>query len=506
MNTTEIIIRVKYSFLETTALQITIIFYHIITMSSSVIGIIANFLILCGIKRQKSLQTYVSASLVNSCVVNITGCLVLIPLRVIIFGMYIQDSGNLNWICHFATFVRCFCEIFQLSMLVAVSYERYYAVLSPFDKVGRKKRVVTTIVFSWFLALSYSCSSATQLLDSSIYIPCKPQNQSTKEHWANYDSFISFPFGCVAFTIVLMFYICIFKALLRQSKKMQSHIKVGKQKVHPVENITPNVPKQDTVHNTSNINLKNIPVINAQPVTNTLLIPAIIDDTQSSGEHTAVTELNGNINIETINSMNDKPNVPSNKLPSISQAASCSIDKNFIPNSPIRVEIRGTSAKERGSSPVPGRVKCVLDDKNRTPRRTVDKFGIIKSAKTYEVYDAEGTVKIVNDNNDTVVGAVCMFNPKNREHGKRKIEAKIAKNIAIGIGLFGLVWIPLPLFVLINYNLDHLVDVQYHVLVILSAISVTVYTINPIVTIFMNRQIKSECIVILQSLKILRKK
>jgi hypothetical protein len=54
MNTTEIIIRVNYSFLETTALQITIIVYHIITMSSSVIGIIANFLILCGIKRQKS--------------------------------------------------------------------------------------------------------------------------------------------------------------------------------------------------------------------------------------------------------------------------------------------------------------------------------------------------------------------------------------------------------------------------------------------------------------------
>lgn len=484
MNTTEDSTHVKYEFLESPSVGITIIFCHIIIISSSIVGMAANSLILYCIKRQKSLRTYANATLINSCIINILGCSFLLPFRFIVLGMFIDEPFILSGFCKTVTFFRSFCEIFQLSMLVTISYERYHAVLLPFEKESRVKRVVTLIVLSWCLAIIYSTMSTVFLLDSSIYIICKQGQPHLDRNWVNYDSFVSFPFGCLCFISVLIFYTCIIKALLKQSKKMLSHSKVRNRKVHPAESNVHMTSSVDALKTPAHTNVPKTDVITTQNVTNTQSVPEIsINELHVGNGNTK--DMKDALQINDNESML-KPSILFNKLPSINETSSSGQNLRskslvVISSSSEMQNINLSPAREKVDKPKDGNINI---------SNCSDKMN---EEKTYEIYDADGTIRVEKNSNDQVVGDVCVFNPKNREIGKRKLEAKIAKHFAIGIGLFGLVWIPFPVFILIHFNTIMLSEAECHVLAVLSTFSLTVYTVNPLITIFMNGKVNAEC-------------
>lgn len=504
MNNTEVLRHVEHAFLDTTSSEIIVLFCLFILFVSLVVGLVTNSLILCCIKKQKSLQTFVNAALVNSCAVNILACAVLLPMRVIVLGLFVETSDNLNRICKSETFLRSLCEIFQLAMLVSISFERYNAVLYPFDKDSRLKRVIVTIFFSWCFAIVYAIVSATFLIDGTVYIFCYRTQTSLDDQWANYEMYVNFPFGIMCFVLVIAFYICIIRALMKQSKKMLHHAKVRNRKVHPTTES--NIPTPSTVE----VVMTPSPAFVHGPHKNTICD----QDDQKNKLRTEVDTKRPGQNENETERNNLRPASRMGKLPKISISNNIrldSISSNNVVGNKVEISKTLNSMNEKSSNVIHtniGKPEKVIS-KNTQTAVSENAQTIVSNTKsclkTYEVYEADGTVRVEQSNNESVAGAVCMFNPKNREHGKRKLEAKIAKNFAIGIGLFGFVWIPTPIIVMAHYHLTMLTEGQFYALTILSTFSSTVYAVNPLITIFTNRKIKTECLKIVKKLNVFGK-
>ena len=122
--------------------------------------------------------------------------------------------------------------------------------------------------------------------------------------------------------------------------------------------------------------------------------------------------------------------------------------------------------------------------------------------KQVEVVDMDGTVhRKVKVESGAVVGAVCVMNNSNRVQGRRKVEMRTAKNIAILIGTFILLWLPLPVVVIIFSSSVEITQVTVEpVLIIASASSLTV-ALNPILNVLLNKQMRSRTISTLKNCK-----
>ena len=124
------------------------------------------------------------------------------------------------------------------------------------------------------------------------------------------------------------------------------------------------------------------------------------------------------------------------------------------------------------------------------------------SLQRVEVVEMDGTVhKKVKVESGAVVGAVCVMNNSNRVQGRRKVEMRTAKNIAILIGTFILLWLPLPVVVIIMSSSLDISKVSVEpVLIIASASSLTV-ALNPILNVLLNKQMRSRTINTLENCK-----
>lgn len=478
-----------HALLETASSEIIVLVCLFILVASSFIGLVANTLILYCIKKQKSLQTFVNAALVNSCAVNVLACVILIPMRIIVLGLFVNSSGIRRRICKAETFMRSLCEIFQLAMLVAISFERYNAVIYPFDKNNRLKRVIWTTILSWCFAIIYAVLSTTFLVDGTVFVFCYSDHTSLDIQWTYYDIYVNFPFGVLSFVFVICFYICIMKALMEQSKKMINHSKTRNRKVHPTMEI--NIPTPSTI------------VLNMTPS------HAITNGSNATKPQNDKTEQENNIRlspnprkdtdlVEKRQELNVlRPTSGLGKLPKIGSSNTLKLNSVLARDDNIIkvAKINGNPLTTFAQKPVPTLSENVQKDVSISKPCT----------NFYEVHEADGTVRLEESNNESMSGAVCMFNPKNREIGKRKLEAKIAKTFAIGIGIFGFVWIPTPIFVMFLYYENMLSEGQFNTLTTLSTLSSTVYAINPLLTIFTNQKIKTECVKVVKKLNVFNK-
>ncbi|OWF55864.1 5-hydroxytryptamine receptor 1A-alpha [Mizuhopecten yessoensis] len=115
------------------------------------------------------------------------------------------------------------------------------------------------------------------------------------------------------------------------------------------------------------------------------------------------------------------------------------------------------------------------------------------SSKTIKVVGMDGTERIARTNNEHVVGAVCLMTSRNRSKGRRRLELRTSKKIAILIGTFMGCWLPLPVFVVCNRisGQTSLSDTLVCVLLVLSTVGCSSVALNPIMVAMMNRQLNS---------------
>ena len=108
-----------------------------------------------------------------------------------------------------------------------------------------------------------------------------------------------------------------------------------------------------------------------------------------------------------------------------------------------------------------------------------------------DVVDFDGTVHKDVLVRGAVVGAVCVMNTSNRVAGRRKVELRAAKRVAILIGSFVCLWLPLPLSTLILSPTNDFTSSEINTLLITGAISCLTVTVNPLLSLALNRQLRS---------------
>ena len=125
-----------------------------------------------------------------------------------------------------------------------------------------------------------------------------------------------------------------------------------------------------------------------------------------------------------------------------------------------------------------------------------------ESVKRVEVVEMDGTVhKKVKVESGAVVGAVCVMNNNNRVQGRRKVEMRTAKNIAILIGTFVLLWLPLPVVVICLSSIYHIQHVPVEPVLIIASASTLTVALNPILNVLLNKQMRSRTISTLKNCK-----
>ncbi|XP_060568307.1 uncharacterized protein LOC132726913 [Ruditapes philippinarum] len=115
-----------------------------------------------------------------------------------------------------------------------------------------------------------------------------------------------------------------------------------------------------------------------------------------------------------------------------------------------------------------------------------------------DVVDFDGTVHKDVKVEGAVVGAVCVMNKTNRLEGRRKVEMRAAKRIAVLMGSFVLLWLPLPLIALFVSSRRQISTSDIEALITSASISATTIAFNPILNLLLNKQLRSAALTLLR--------
>ncbi|KAL3852292.1 hypothetical protein ACJMK2_015954 [Sinanodonta woodiana] len=108
-----------------------------------------------------------------------------------------------------------------------------------------------------------------------------------------------------------------------------------------------------------------------------------------------------------------------------------------------------------------------------------------------DVVEMDGSTYKQKAHKDTVVGAVCVMNFKNKEQGKRTVEFRAAKRIACFVVTFVALWLPVPISVFFCSFTKTYSVTSVEVTMIFTSLSSLTALLNPLLNCLLNRQIRS---------------
>ncbi|XP_052224754.1 5-hydroxytryptamine receptor 2B-like [Dreissena polymorpha] len=94
----------------------------------------------------------------------------------------------------------------------------------------------------------------------------------------------------------------------------------------------------------------------------------------------------------------------------------------------------------------------------------------------------------------SIVGAVCVMNPTNKLAGRRKVEMRAVKRIAVLTGSFAVLWLPLPMASMLFSNSASMSENDLVVLLLMGAVSSLTVAVNPLLNLLLNKQLRSATI------------
>lgn len=507
--------------------DIFILCCDVVILLAAAFGIVGNTLICVCIIKSRSLRTHINASLMSTLIGNLVACFTLLPLRVYLFTALKTDEESWDSLCRAVVFFRTFNDTLQLFMLITVSYERYQSVTNPFKKNGRAKRTAVLIGLSWTASSGLSFLSAFLFVDSSLVDKCLPNTLTSRLSWGTHDLYLIFPFGIGTLFIIIVFYSLIMLTLLKHRKKLHSHTTRRKNRVVPQKKNEDfkGVDKSSSNSDISAIKLRtpqhfNISMEKTSKYSDfNLDVENRINNTESRQDIQKNNKVSTNGDPKQLNKTNLSIN--SNDKSSDKQTEQLSVSKENVQNlqqgmsecdnkgieQPLKkadnseVEyikneftISNDQASKMSDNKAQDNLKTELSLKAESLN---DAMSTISQQKPVDcvntdcvirIYDINGVVNRVSTKDTAYSGSVCVMNSQSRELGKRKVEARAAKRIAIMIGVFTCLWIPLPLTVLLTRDSEFTI-LQAHALIVTATLGMCSVVINPLLHSALNRQL-----------------
>lgn len=134
-----------------------------------------------------------------------------------------------------------------------------------------------------------------------------------------------------------------------------------------------------------------------------------------------------------------------------------------------------------------------------TSSKTADEHpNTSKTLNNVDIVDFDGTVHKDVLVEGPVCGAVCVMNPTNKVAGRRKVEMRAAKRIAILIGSFTFIWLLLPTNAVVISSKEYIVRKDVESLLITASISSTTVIVNPVLNLLLNKQLRSAAVTLLK--------
>lgn len=455
-----------------------ILLCDVIMVLTSIVGLAGNISVCICVCKTRHLRTHMNVNLVSSCVVNIIGCACLLPIRIELYTGY-SDCATVGLLCRFGTFFRTVCDTLQLFMLTMASFDRYQAVVNPFKKVGLKKRSAIMVAISWTLSLTLGAISAVFFIDSALFVPCSFVVGAP--NWGEYDAYFIFPLGLTLLCIIAVLYGLVLNTLFKNALNMARHrtknrVSPSMPNVHTgiISGKSENDEKQKSSVSTSNLQCANVSFRNVHLFESN---DSVISGSTNESTITIRTSkmANTKMDIKRPNEIDETSASVSNNKPLVLVLQSSS--SSTSPSNTLHVPNKGNTINETGYAHSSVDVRSVATSSSRD--------------KTIQVVVTDGSVKMTRTKNNKISGAVCMMNTQNKETGRRRIELKASKRIAMLIGTFMCCWLPLPVFVISISGYTTLSEAMFRVLLVLATLGSSFIAVNPILYGLINRQLNS---------------
>lgn len=486
--------------------KVTIIVCDVLMALTILVGIFANSVICFCIYKTKTLQTYINVPIISASIADILGCLLLLPTRMYAYTTYSQIDSFDN-LCSMGIFCRTLWDVVKLFMLACSSFERHRAVANPFEKDGRVKRTVVFISMSWIIAVILSIISVFTFEDSALHA-AEIINRDNPQAWVwGEHEFLILPLGIISLSFIIGFYSLILHTLNEHSTKLKGH--VDRRKIHPINDdkalqAKPGPLKREySAISFTNAEMSSISIINDQlnkrPNKENNIkgknYPKIELLTYAKPKSNRVHDIKSESTVEKKDSKNKHGE--NNAVDNMPNATNISLARPGTPEIAIEInspEKSNLSLKKKKETVPIGNVHKQLTPLQNNDTGSEKSFNSTVSGKSnaIRVVDIDGTVKISKtDKEQKVVGDVCAFNSKNKIQGRRKVEVRAAKRIAVLIVTFMCCWIPFPVFVIIARSDSYISTIDYHLLMLFVTLSSSAMAINPIQHGLLNRQLNS---------------
>lgn len=184
------------------------------------VGLAANIFVTFAVYRQKSLQTWNNALLVNLAVIDILRCAIDCPVLFTIVITVYQRGYVAEVICDTQVASFSFSCCIQMLTLACISAERHQAIAQPSKFSQQKKRIIVFIPLTWTLAIIVAAFCVTYVKDSPVYVKCKGSQWETTSSYDTFGLYIVIPLWATCFSVIIGFYARIFTLVRSHNRKI----------------------------------------------------------------------------------------------------------------------------------------------------------------------------------------------------------------------------------------------------------------------------------------------
>ncbi|XP_038054253.1 D(2) dopamine receptor A-like [Patiria miniata] len=492
--------------------NVLLIVSAVILVLSVISGVIGNCLVCLSVYRNRNLRNANNALLVNLAVGDLVVCFTSIP---IMLAEVINNYGDCNpygdIICHLQTFCHVSSSSVQLVTLVAISVERYEAIVHPFETKKKRRRVIVGTSISWIMAIVIAVPASIFLNESSLFLLCTCR--LTEPPFDYVHTVIIAPLGIGCLVCVMVFYLRIFRTVRKHVKKKRkstvndtsTSTRTKKEWCNSLRSrcccccranavgampeahgqfaaaIGPRSVAQDVTNKPSVSGAQSIQT-NKENEDSNRGNPATIRSPLSGSRGLRTTSKCADLGEQAGRSISPDTGVGSFVAPP--EITDKEQNRGLPPVDPVE-ELAGNTAQPKGliiaiTPAVPSGLSPSAEDNPSAP-------AMISRRVSLQVNEASRRSKP-----DDIQGSVCVLNPEMRVRGRRNLEAKTAKRASYIISVFSLCW--LPLFVM-SY-----IDSRTEVDILATCIATMSAALNPIVYTVVNKSFRKEFVKIFRRL------